>query len=59
MSHGHHPDEPDLHTGFVAKGAGIRAGACAPMLPLTAIAPLVAELLGLEFDGVVYPGLLV
>ena len=61
MSHGHHPDEPDMNTGFVAKGAGIRAGACAPLLPLTAIAPLVAELLGLDFDapdGVLYPGLL-
>lgn len=61
MSHGHHPDESDMDTGFVACGAGIRAGACAPLLPLTAIAPLIAELLGLDFDapdGVVYPGLL-
>lgn len=61
MSHGHHPDLPDMHTGFVAKGAGIRAGAVAPLLPLTAIAPLVAALLGLDFeapDGVAYPGLL-
>jgi predicted AlkP superfamily pyrophosphatase or phosphodiesterase len=61
MSHGHHPDDPDMHTGFVAKGAGIRAGASVPLLPLTAIAPLVAELLGLEFeapDGMLYPGLL-
>jgi Type I phosphodiesterase / nucleotide pyrophosphatase len=62
MSHGHHPDHPDLQTGFVAKGAGIRAGAVTPRMPLTAIAPLVAELLGLEFDapdGVLYRGLLV
>lgn len=61
MSHGHHPDLADMNTGFVAKGAGIRAGASTPMLPLTAIAPLVAELLGLDFDapdGVAYPGLL-
>jgi hypothetical protein len=61
MSHGHHNDLPDMNTGFIAKGAGIRAGASAPLLPLTAIAPLVAELLGLEFnapDGVLYPGLL-
>jgi hypothetical protein len=61
MSHGHHPDLADMNTGFVAKGAGIRAGACAPQLPLTAIAPLVAELLGLDFeapDGVLYRGLL-
>lgn len=61
MSHGHHPDEPDLHTGFVAKGAGIRAGASVSLMPLTCVAPLVAALLGLEFDapdGEVIPGLL-
>jgi len=61
MSHGHHPDHPEMHTGLVAAGAGIRAGAVAPLLPLTGVAPLVAELLGLDFDapdGVVYPGLL-
>jgi hypothetical protein len=61
MSHGHHNDHPDMNTGFVAKGAGIRAGASVPLLPLTAVAPLVAALLGLDFDapdGVLYPGLL-
>ena len=61
MSHGHHPDLEDMQTGFVAKGAGIRAGAIIPSMPLTSIAPLVAELLGLKFDapdGVLYPGLL-
>ncbi len=61
MSHGHHPDHPDMQTGFLAKGAGIRAGAATPAMPLTAIAPLVAELLGLDFDapdGVAYPGFL-
>jgi predicted AlkP superfamily pyrophosphatase or phosphodiesterase len=61
MSHGHHPELADMHTGFVAKGAGIRAGASAPLLHLTSIAPLVAELLGLDFhapDGVLIPGLL-
>jgi predicted AlkP superfamily pyrophosphatase or phosphodiesterase len=61
MSHGHHPEMQDMNTGFVAFGAGICAGASAPTLPLTCIAPLVAELLGLDFeapDGVVYAGLL-
>lgn len=61
MSHGHHPDVADMNTGFLAKGAGIRAGTSVPLLPLTCIAPLVAALLGLDFDapdGVVYPGLL-
>ncbi len=33
MSHGHHNDLADMNTGFIAKGAGIRAGACAPPLP--------------------------
>lgn len=46
MSHGHHSDHPDMDTGFVAKGAGIRAGAKIDRLPLTSIAPLVASLLG-------------
>ncbi len=61
MSHGHHPDMADMHTGFVAKGAGIRAGVSIPLLHLTSIAPIVAELLGLDFeapDGVMLPGLL-
>ncbi len=61
MSHGHHPDCSEMNTGLVAAGAGIRAGAVAPLLPLTGVAPLVAALLGLDWeapDGVVYPGLL-
>jgi hypothetical protein len=61
MSHGHHPEQPDMNTGLVAAGAGIRAGAGAPILQLTSLAPLVAELLGLEFDapdGALYAGLL-
>jgi hypothetical protein len=61
MSHGHHPENRDMDTGLVAAGAGIRAGAAAPVLPLTALAPLVARLLGLEFeppDGHVHVGLL-
>jgi hypothetical protein len=62
MSHGHHPEEQDMDTGLVAAGAGIRAGASAPVLHLTSLAPLVAALLGLDFDapdGRAYPGLLV
>ena len=61
MSHGHHPDDPDMHTGFIAKGAGIRAGTSIPLMPLTSVAALVAELLALDFeapDGVLFPGLL-
>lgn len=61
MSHGHDPALPEMHTGLVAAGAGIRAGAVAPLLSITCVAPLVAELLGLDFqapDGTAYPGLL-
>lgn len=61
MSHGHHPENPDMNTGLVAAGAGIRAGASAPVLPLTSLAPPVAALLGIRFDapdGHAYPGFL-
>lgn len=60
-AHGYHPDEPEMHTGFVAAGAGFRRGAVAPELPIQNIAPLVAALLGIEFpapDGLLFPGLL-
>ena len=61
MSHGHHPDLEDMHTGFIAKGAGIRAGTVVPMMSLTDVAPLVAALLDLKFearDGMLIRGLL-
>jgi hypothetical protein len=60
-AHGYHPDEPEMMTGFVASGAGIRKGAVVPILPLENVAPIVASLLGLELetrDGVLFPGLL-
>lgn len=59
--HGYHPDLPGMSTGFVAAGAGIRAGAVAPWLPLENVAPLVAALLNLPLDapdGLLFPGLL-
>lgn len=59
--HGYHPDMPDMMTGFVAAGAGIRAGAVVPMFPMQHVAPLVAALLGLDMpdvDGTLLPGLL-
>jgi hypothetical protein len=61
MSHGHHPEMSDMNTGLVACGAGIRPGVRAPVLNLTDIAPLVAELLALDFhapDGECYEGFL-
>lgn len=61
MSHGHHPELPDMNTGLVAAGAGIRAGAAAPLMKLTDLAPLVAALLDVELDardGHLHTGLL-
>lgn len=59
--HGYHPEAPDMTTGFVASGAGVRAGAVVPLFPLQHIAPFIAALLDLPFqapDGVLFPGLL-
>jgi len=59
-AHGYLPDMPEMRTGFVAAGAGIRRGAVVPEMGLEHIAPLVAALLGLTFptvDGVLLPGL--
>jgi len=50
-----------MMTGFVAAGAGMQKGMAIPRIELVDIAPLIARLLGLEFnapDGVLYPGIL-
>jgi len=60
-THGYLPDFPAIQTGLVAWGAGLRRGQTVPELRLTAVAPLCAELLGVELeaaDGVAPPGLL-
>ena len=60
-SHDYYPESPLMDTGFVGAGAGFRRAAIAPILPLENIAPLIAQILGLEFaapDGVIFPGLL-
>jgi hypothetical protein len=61
MTHGHHPDHPEMNTGFIGAGAGFQPGAVAPLLSLEDIAPLAAAVLGIEFDapdGMLCPGLL-
>jgi predicted AlkP superfamily pyrophosphatase or phosphodiesterase len=61
MTHGHHPDYPEMNTGFIGAGAGFQSGAVAPLLSLEDIAPLAAAVLGLEFDapdGMLCSGLL-
>lgn len=50
-THGYIPDFPHIQTGLVAAGAGIRNGGRAAQLRLTDIAPLVAHLLGLDFEA--------
>jgi hypothetical protein len=60
-THGHFPDFQEVQTGLIGWGAGIRSGTMIPTISLEDIAPLIAELLGLEFqapDGAVPRGLL-
>ena len=60
-SHGYLPDIPEIQTGFVAWGAGIRPGASVSLIGLEQIAPLVSALLDLELTGAeapVPPGML-
>jgi predicted AlkP superfamily pyrophosphatase or phosphodiesterase len=59
--HGYDPSLPDMYTGFIAVGAGIRKGGMIQELTVTDIAPLVAALLGIHFktpDGRLVPGVL-
>ncbi|HEV9035723.1 MAG TPA: alkaline phosphatase family protein [Puia sp.] len=60
-THGFMNDTPEMYTGFIAYGAGIRKGTVIPMMSTPDIAPLIAKLLGIDFpcpDGILYPGLL-
>ena len=60
-THGFLNDTPEMMTGFIAYGAGIRKGTVIPMMTTPDIAPLIAKLLGIDFpcpDGILYPGLL-
>ena len=60
-THGFMNDEPEMMTGFIAFGAGIRKGVIIHEMATQNIAPMIAKLLGISFscpDGVLYPGLL-
>ena len=60
-NHGQRPTRPQLLTGFVAAGAGVKPGASVDRMRLIDIAPTVARLLGLEMpavEGVVLDALL-
>jgi predicted AlkP superfamily pyrophosphatase or phosphodiesterase len=49
-NHGQLPWKPGLETGFIAEGAGVRAGAAIERMRLVDIAPTVAAMLDLELD---------
>ena len=60
-SHGYAPDFPDIHTGFVAWGAGVRSGVRIPEMNHVDVAPTAAAFLGLTIagaEGIALPGLL-
>ena len=48
--YGYDPNLPDMYTGFIAAGAGIIKGAVINELCVTDIAPLIAKLLGIDFE---------
>ena len=58
--HGYDPNFPEMYTGFIGYGAGINKGLVIPVLGVEDVAPLIAQLLGLDFsatDGVLLPGI--
>lgn len=60
-SHGYFPDIDQIHTGFIAAGAGINHKKVIGEMGIKDIAPLISRLLGLGFvapDGVLIPGIL-
>jgi predicted AlkP superfamily pyrophosphatase or phosphodiesterase len=48
-THGFYPDFKEIQTGFVAFGPGLAKGTIINEMNLTDVAPIVAQLLGLEF----------
>ncbi|MCR8556960.1 ectonucleotide pyrophosphatase/phosphodiesterase [Mucilaginibacter sp. BJC16-A38] len=59
--HGYDPNIADMHTGFIAYGAGINKGGHIKEMRVVDIAPLIAKLLGIEFntpDGKLVEGII-
>jgi predicted AlkP superfamily pyrophosphatase or phosphodiesterase len=50
-THGFYPDFHEIQTGFIAAGAGINKGLTIPQMALEDVAPIVAKLLGFEFNA--------
>lgn len=60
-AHGFFPDLDDVHTGFVAWGAGVTPGHRVPLMGLVDVAAIVSALLDLDFeapDGVLRAGII-
>ncbi|MBW8687031.1 alkaline phosphatase family protein [Chitinophaga rhizophila] len=60
-THGYYPDFHDIQTGFVAYGPGIAQGKTLQVMDLMDVAPIIARLLGLQFntaDGRIPAGIL-
>ncbi|CAM4237167.1 alkaline phosphatase family protein [Zobellia nedashkovskayae] len=60
-THGFFPDFKEIETGFLAFGAGVTKGKKIEKMGLEDIAPVVSELLELDFqtkNGILYPGIL-
>lgn len=51
-THGYYPDFKEIQTGFVAYGPGLSKGVIINEMNLTDIAPVVAQLLGLDFTTI-------
>ncbi|SDE66051.1 Predicted pyrophosphatase or phosphodiesterase, AlkP superfamily [Mucilaginibacter pineti] len=59
--HGYDPNIKEMHTGFIASGAGVNKGKMINEIRAVDIAPLIARLLGIEFntpDGKLVPGII-
>ena len=60
-THGYYPDFKEIQTGFIGYGPAFNKGMVIPQMGLEDIAPIIAQLLHLDFiapDGVLYPGIL-
>ena len=49
--HGYDPSMKEMYTGFIAAGAGVNKSSMIKELCVTDIAPLIAELLGIDFKN--------
>jgi predicted AlkP superfamily pyrophosphatase or phosphodiesterase len=56
-AHGYPPENPDMRASLILEGSGIRPGAPVGIVPMTAIAPTVAALLGVTLKDAESPPL--